>query len=490
MFHQIKKMRERKFTIHVDPDDIKKAFQGLSDGKNIVNIPIGEFRDMGFQIEPSKGFEHEDYEKSDYVNSLKRDASVWFEKFPNCCNSCKQYSLQTWFKKEDFAHIPEKILNTTIYSCWHIVNNLDKENWHREITDYLETSLFSFGSPNFGTHIYILYMKHYIENYTPIDVDFPSDKRKQLIEFFNKPSAKEYINNDLDQLYKMFQNWISYFPDLYFFKALKEKYYKKIPLQMVMYDPEYNKYLGLYRYTSRTEEELIEILVNNTKELLNKIKSDELLKNKLISDVDKHKLDILNEDHRIRQKRLLDDLRSGEKKYVNLIQEWLTNEKNYFKDVSETLADLDNTKEHLINQIFEETIKISNKLDNQSEHLSQALVKLNTSIDNIENKTHSIIEQLTYSDIQQLEKDWNDELFKSSIQKTLSEIANINESDKENILKSINTPQENISVTHKLKLVIPLLFLWYEGNVELKSNAKFPRTWPEIRNLFIKEDGT
>lgn len=327
---------------HIDINDEGKFIKDLN-SKPFIEIGSENIWEPGFDTEP-----HTDYitpenfpDCCSFHSSVKKQSEEWMEKFPNCCDNHKKLILKPWFSKEKYSHVPVKIITQLSYTENFISKNIEKENWYKEITDYVVYTIESFGTPNIGGNKYYSYLEHWIKNITPTDFDFPEWKRNQLVEFLkNFISPPDKPKTDLNILYSTFQKWLKTFPNLPYFLNLKEQLKNKLPLNILLYEPEYNRFTGLTKFKIRAKSELIEILINSTKKLLNSIDTSELLSNMLITDNMKYQIDLLNEQHKIKQYQLLIDYSKNESKYVKIIKKWLKNEKDYLAELQPFLKTL------------------------------------------------------------------------------------------------------------------------------------------------------
>jgi len=114
----------------------------------------------------------------------------------------------------------------------------------------------------------------------------------------------------------------------------------KVPVGIMIYAEEHNPYLGLSKFKVRTEGELIEWLSDFTKEVLSSINSADLVRENIIADVDKYEFDVISEQHKIIQARLLGKFSEGELGYIDIIKSWLGNESAYFGRVKEYAKNL------------------------------------------------------------------------------------------------------------------------------------------------------
>lgn len=305
--------------------------------KPFVEIDGEHIWSLGYETKPFD----DDYEAPKnfpnccgYHSSIKEQSEEWLRKFPDCCKNHKKLKAKYWFKKDNYSLLPFKIVTELSYTENFIARNLHADFWYKNITDYVEYSIESFGIPNIGGDRYVAYLKNWIENIKPTDFELSESKRKQLLELIsNFYSPGKQVNTDLNILHSAFQKWIKTFPDLPFFIKLKEQLKGRMPFNLLLYEPNHNRFSGLTKTKIRTESELIKILINSTKILLGAIDTPKLLSMGLISDKVKFQIDLLNEHHKLKQSQLLIDYSKNEVKYVKIIKTWLKNEKSYLSEL-------------------------------------------------------------------------------------------------------------------------------------------------------------
>lgn len=293
---------------NIDIVDSVKFIQDLKT-KPFVEVGGEHIWSLGYE---TKSFDS-DYEPPEkfpncceFHSGVKEQAEEWLDNFPNCCDSHKKLKTKHWFKKKNYENVPTKIVNQLSYTENFIAQNLDKELWYKDITDYIEYTIESFGVPNIGGDRYISNLKHWVKNTKPTDFDFPENKREKILEFINKLySPGKKVNTDLNILHTTFQKWVKTFPELPFFIKLKQQLRGKMPFNLLLYEPNYNRFTGLTKAKVRTQRELVEILINSTKNLLGSIDTPNLLSNGIISDKGKYQIELLNEQHKIKQNQLL-----------------------------------------------------------------------------------------------------------------------------------------------------------------------------------------
>ena len=318
--------------INVEIEDDQRFINDLKSNKPFIEIGGENIWELGFETFPREDFkEPEEFPNCcEYHSELLDSLNTWFEEFPECCNNHKKLLKKRWFKKEKYSEVPLKVVRQLMFTSNFILAIIDSNDWFKEITDYLEYNFESFGTPSVGGGQYISNLRNWLETPKSEENKFPEWKKNQIIEFLNntvKPSEKP--KTDINILFNTFQKWIKTFPDLEFFNKLKKDHTGRFPLEILLYEPQYNPYTGLTKFQMRTKSELIEILIKSTKNFLLSVNTPLLLKNNLISDDKKYQLDLLNEQHILKQNNLLVEYTTDELKYVKVLKKWLNNEKKY-----------------------------------------------------------------------------------------------------------------------------------------------------------------
>ncbi len=131
-------------------------------------------------------------------------------------------------------------------------------------------------------------------------------------------------------LYSTFQKWVKSIPQIGYFQIIRDQLINKIPINLMLKNGEYNPYLGETKFRLRTKSELIEMLVNLTKTTLITV-SNERGSVALEEGSKSHYLEVLVENHRLKQNQLLIDYDKGERAYIKILKQWLKNEKQFFE---------------------------------------------------------------------------------------------------------------------------------------------------------------
>lgn len=344
-----------KRNLRIEIPNFQKFLSDLENRK-LVGIPRSDIWDPGYFIEPY----HEYNQHKDFPNCCEFHKSIisllndWFSTFPNCCDNHKNLITKEWFKKELYADIPMKVVTSISYTCSFINQNIGLDNWYKEITDFIDYAIESFGTPNVGAERFINMLIYWVENKLKLPKEFEW-KRKQLLDFFKSTTeVSNKDNTDLNLLNSTFQNWIKFIPEIPLFNNIKIAYKGKLPLNLFLYDGEYNRFTKLTKFKSRTQSELIEILVEHTKKILSQLTSDDVYNSLKISEKEKYEIQIISEKHKIDQRLLLESFSKKEMKYIKVLKKWLENEKQLINKLKPIFNKLDEQDFHsfLIQQIF------------------------------------------------------------------------------------------------------------------------------------------
>jgi hypothetical protein len=309
---------------------------------NFDEVPFflfeGEIVDTGFDALPP-----DDYIlPAKFPNCCKTHPKIltylldWFNKFPNCCDWHQELNQKTWFRKNDFNGLPLKILKNLFFTVHHIQIKTNSSSWEKEITDYIEYNLASFGSPGLGSNFYLKYLRSYVKQTNP---PLLNKKKRLIILDYIAEQTNTVVSEPVDPnlLYATFQKWVRALPDLTIFSNFKQKYAGKIPSDFMFYSAEYNPYLNQTKLRARTRKQLLSLLLDYTKDALSKVDSALLLKDGVISDVTKHQFDLAGGKRKLKQDKLLGRYSKGELKYIDVMREWLLNEEDYFASISPLL---------------------------------------------------------------------------------------------------------------------------------------------------------
>jgi hypothetical protein len=438
------------------------------------NRPFAEIGSEHFQIPYSEITPPPDYVKREnfphgfnLYNEVYLNAQKQLEAFPNCCKEHSKLNGQPWFNKSDYAQLPEKLVNQLSYTECHIVNQIDTPDWYKEITDYIFYNVSSFGqlpdgygSP-VGLQYYLTVLEHWLKN---AKHGIPKEKKIRLIEYLNQYDTRETTTGkaDLNILYSTYKKWLKTFPfHISYFAQIKESLEKKLPF--VSGEKSYNKYLQAYSFKVQTQSGLIDALIAGTKHILNTINSAELIKTGQITDKNAHRLDLVNETHRIKQTALLGEFTTKEIRYITILKQWLNNEKAYFAEIAPLIKEVSDNDfiTGLIKLEFTpqgasgyfEVIKDQSKRKYTPEQLfNLELQNWETAIDNANTKEEKLL--LTNKAIFTFRKDWltyTHPLIESLKEKTVLHLQHIAEYISSTPASAATQPTNAETKTEKIK---------------------------------------
>jgi predicted nucleotide-binding protein len=305
-----------------------------------IEVPSGDFMISPFQVNsPADYVLKKDYPNCcNYHSSLYQNVKDWYEKFPNCCAQHIAVSQKWWFRKANYSGLPEKIMSCVAYVQHHITIHANDPEWYKDITDYIEYIMHSFGTPSIGNDRFLNLLEEGIDLIRlDDDKQLPLSKSKPIIEYIKAQSGPaKGTPTDLNALVSTYQKWLKAFPfDLFPFNRIKDHFEGQLPI--FNGNLEYNPYLGMHKGKAHTPSSMIDWVCRLTTQILDTVSSTKLIQEGRIKDAAAHSLDIIGQKHKIKQASLLNDYTKGEKKYITVLKTWLKNEKSYFETVTPIL---------------------------------------------------------------------------------------------------------------------------------------------------------
>jgi len=309
--------------------------------KPFIEIDAEHFTLSAFETKPIEGYEAPTNKETGeqfpnccpFHKSVFEGAESWFLKFPNCCDQHKAMVSKWWYNKANYSGIAEKIVKQLSYTEHHISERINIDDWYKDLTDYIEYNVSSFGHPAIGLHLYLGNVQHYIKN---ANSEIPKDKRQRLIEFietyYNNP--KEHTKTDLNILYGTYQKWLKVFPfEISFFANLKPHFEKQLPI--LNGKPETNKYTGIAKVKMHTKGSLIDVLLNLTNNLLTQINTTTLHEKGLLTEPQKIKLELVLNERKMKLKQgYVNSSKDEEQRYRKILKEWFADEKRFIDEVT------------------------------------------------------------------------------------------------------------------------------------------------------------
>ena len=312
--------------------------------KPFIEIDAEHFTLSAFETKPIEGYEAPTNKETGeqfpnccpFHKSVFEGAESWFLKFPNCCDQHKAMVSKWWYNKANYSGIAEKIVKQLSYTEHHISERINIDDWYKDITDYIEYNVSSFGHPAIGLHLYLGNVQHYIKN---TKSEIPKIKRQVLIEFiktyYNSPIDIDKTNKtDLNVLYSTYQKWLKVFPfGISFFTNLKPHFEKQLPI--LNGKPETNKYTGIAKAIMHTKGSLIDVLLNLTNNLLTQINTTTLYEKGLLTEPQKIKLELVLNERKMKLKQgYVNSSKDEEQRYRKILKEWFADEKRFIDEVT------------------------------------------------------------------------------------------------------------------------------------------------------------
>lgn len=312
--------------------------------KPFIEIDAEHFTLSAFETKPIEGYEAPTNKETGeqfpnccpFHKSVFEGAESWFSKFPNCCDKHKAMVSKWWYNKANYSGIAEKIVKQLSYTEHHISERINIDDWYKDITDYIEYNVSSFGHPAIGLHLYLGNVRHYIKI---TNCEIPKIKRQVLIEFietyYNSPIDIDKTNKtDLNVLYSTYQKWLKVFPfEISFFSTLKPHFEKQLPI--LNGKPETNKYTGIAKAKMHTKGSLIDVLLNLTNNLLTQINTTTLYEKGLLTEPQKIKLELVLNERKMKLKQgYVNSSKDEEQRYRKILKEWFADEKRFIDEVT------------------------------------------------------------------------------------------------------------------------------------------------------------
>ena len=154
------------------------------------------------------------------------------------------------------------------------------------------------------------------------------------------------FNAMVNELYKIYKEWLNAFPfDLEIFKHIREGFEKELPIiknnELIWYKKRNEAVIDLY-----SNKTFLIFLAERTTKLLSEINTLTMLESGKINDIEKHSMDLIVKERRLKLQSQVKWSRFNKPDYLNSISEWLQDEKQFISDITPYLDKypLDNTK--------------------------------------------------------------------------------------------------------------------------------------------------
>jgi len=296
-----------------------------------------ELGNFAFVTRPIDGYNHQVFTDNDQE--------------PSCCTIHKELfkdALSKLRNRDNPFHLAKKIVLQVSY-MEHFILSMDARSENKGLSDqslkyiyeYIEYSCVSFGfGEDNGYDLYLSYLKQLLDN-----TGLPEINKEKLVGFIDQAeSLYKYSGmnqNVLGELPRTLNRWLDLFLfDLEVFQEIKKQYQEKPIVPLIIKVNPFN--LDLLFINNRISDKLEEVLSELTKELLSKISSVYLLEKKILTDPQRHKLDLIIEERKHNLKTGYSE--SGKKKesYLDIIEQWFEEEKKFIDDITPLLSNIKN----------------------------------------------------------------------------------------------------------------------------------------------------
>lgn len=297
--------------------------------------------------------------KKNYLHVLN-EISVRFQKFPNCCEKHKKLVFEEWFNKEDFKNYPKLFTDKLFYTYDHILNNIENEDWKKEIIDFIDYIILSFGQfpKGYGEALflssYLDYVIQYLEHHKK-----ENEKYSEILTYLqDKRSNKNSSAINFNDTLSTYNKWFEVFPfGLSIFSSLKNRFSKQLPPCKSAIT---NKYTGLTTITFLEKEELVHTLLDITNDIICSINLQSLVKQFSLDDIEKLKLELIVEKRRqkLTHGYISNKLDHEKNVFQEILNEWLQDEIEFINEITPILSKLDEVQNSILKDILNACYKM------------------------------------------------------------------------------------------------------------------------------------
>ena len=256
--------------------------------------------------------------------------------FPFCCTHHSELTKLKEFNRADFISVPEMVARKIIYTNSHIKNNHQSETYYKDITDYIDYTVESFGQmPGNAEPLYLSDYFFYITDLLERNTEVEKGRKNRLLEFLKAyRTPTETPKTDFNILLETYQKSLKVFPfEISFFSTLKPHFEKQLPI--LNGKPETNKYTGIAKVKMHTKGSLIDVLLNLTNNLLTQINTTTLYEKGLLTEPQKIKLELVLNERKMKLKQgYVNSSKDEEQRYRKILKEWFADEKRFIDEVT------------------------------------------------------------------------------------------------------------------------------------------------------------
>ena len=120
--------------------------------------------------------------------------------FPFCCSHHSNLTKVKEFNRASFVSVPEMVADKIIYTNSHIINNHKNENYYKDITDYIDYTVKSFGKmpTGCGEPLYLSSYFFYVTDLLTQNTEISKERKNRLLEFLEAHQTPPTKNKSTD----------------------------------------------------------------------------------------------------------------------------------------------------------------------------------------------------------------------------------------------------------------------------------------------------
>lgn len=254
----------------------------------------------------------------------------WFDnEFPNCCDTHKALANESWFDKRLYIDVPDRVTRHLAYTEHVFLQNIDKPDWYKKITDYIYHNLLSFGQPSIGHTFYLGTLRQEFQIQ-----DISEEKKVKLVQYIDDLSSPaKQSNNHAIQLINTYNRWLNLFPfELSFFAELKTSFENDFKV-FIKGKPRRNKYAKVLIMDTHPPSNFMQVLLNLTDKLLTEeINSLILYEKGELTEREKLKEELIINQRRQKLKTGYQAINNSSE-LVSMINKWFEDEKKFIDEI-------------------------------------------------------------------------------------------------------------------------------------------------------------
>ena len=322
-------------------------------GTTVLNLQLDGAFEIPFETEPTEGAHdfrtcencQKYLAKAEEILTERFNGTGMQKGFPYCCEPHSKLVTLKMFRREAFMGVPGMTARKILYTYNHIINHHHLDEYYKDITDYIEYTILSFGQMPHDAEA--LFLGYYIEqciNLLEKCPNVPQKKKDKILNYFKRwkseQSSLQEQDTDLNILAATYQKWFKIFPfDISFFSELKPRFESYLPI--LHGTPIINKYSGSSKVKIHTKDSLIEELLDITNTIITQINSHSLYQEGKLDSPEKLKLElILNERSMKIGQGYANNSKNEEDRYRKILKEWFNDEKNFITEITPLLKSL------------------------------------------------------------------------------------------------------------------------------------------------------